>query len=100
MNEELDRPVLETFSKCLGDDFEIQLDNQTINMRLVEATELPPATSRTDLGIRQDPFSLIFKVDDGMQLQQRIYELKHKTIGTTIMFIVPVGFGEYQAIFN
>lgn len=99
-NEQTDRMVLQLFLDRLNDQFQVQLDGQSIGLELVEATSLPPATSRTDLGIRQNPFSLIFKSAEGINLPQKAYEVQHETIGSTTMFLVPVGFGEHQAIFN
>ena len=99
-HEKTDSLCLDTFQDRLDEQFAVQLDGQTVNLVLAEATALPPATTRTDLGIRQDPFSLIFKSREGIDLPQQTYEVQHESIGPIQMFLVPVGFGECQAIFN
>ena len=88
-----------TFEKLLEQEFSIDLSGQQVRLKLVEVSELQPATTRTDLGIRQDPFSLIFKELNESNLQQGMYTVV-STTGSIDLFLVPVGFGEYQAIFN
>lgn len=99
MNHPIDLLNTSLFRHRIGDTFVMQNDAQTVTMKLTEVEDLPPATRRPDLNIRQEPFSLIFKSDDA-SLDQGTWQVTHAEIKTIEMFLVPVGFGEYQVIFN
>ena len=90
--------VNSSFPILLGaEDF---LDLELMEARtLGESRPVPP-------GIRQQPFSLILRGPRDRPLAQRIYPLKHPTLGTLDIFLVPLGpEGDsqglhYQAVFN
>ena len=101
MNDPPRRLTAEMFDPLIDGAFAFHVRSEKIaNAKLIEIKRLPPSTERKDLPVRQDPFSLIFKVVGDVQLEQGTYEVVHETDGTTEMFLVPVGFDEYQAIFN
>lgn len=101
MDDIPDRPTADMFEPLLDSQFSVQIDPQAVaQARLISVTRLPPATTREDLPIRKDPFSLVFKVTNQVEFDQRIYSVQHESNGTVEMFLVPVGFAEYQAIFN
>jgi ribosomal protein S18 acetylase RimI-like enzyme len=92
-------PSFEAFESLLGDEISVQSGDQSIRFKLIEVSRLPPATTRTDLGIRQDPFSLLFKELTNLQPDQRMFTI-NTAAGTLDLFLVPVGFGRYEGIFN
>ena len=101
MTEALDRPTIAMFTNRVGDKFRVRIDEEKIlEVRLIEATPLPVATNRDDLPIRKDPFSLVLKGSAEHPLQQRMYTVEHEALGSVGMFVVPIGFGEYEVIFN
>lgn len=100
MSDDRRLPWLATFEPLVNFPFSVELDGRRIGLTLVEAQALPPATRRTDLGIRNDPFSLVFRAENSVNLPQNSYEVNNDTLGSTRMFLVPIGFGECQAVFN
>ena len=101
MDETTIRPSAALFEPLLGNEFDVHVEtDQVSKARLVEVTPLPATAARDDVPLRKDPFSLIFKVTGDAQLEQRMYTVEHETSGALDMFLVPVGFGEYQVIYN
>jgi len=101
MSRKLDSLSIAIFEPLLDSDFVLHLDSEhTVNAKLIEVTPLPPATTREDLPIRKDPFSLVFKVVADVEFDQGTYRLEHESNGIMEMFFVPIGFGEYESIFN
>ena len=97
------RPKLAMFEALVEEAFEIVVtENQSVKLRLVEAVALKPATTRDDVPIRKDPFSLVFKTidPDSSVLDQRMYRVNHDSTGPLDLFLVPIGLGEYEAVFN
>jgi hypothetical protein len=99
MKSEKLEPSYSVFEELIGEEFTAQSGDQLIRFKLTEVAKLPPATTRTDLGIRQDPFSLLFKEVTNFAPDQKTYTV-NTDVGTVDLFLVPVGFGEYEAIFN
>ncbi len=99
MNDDSIEPSLAVFEKLVGQEFSVQSGDQLIRLTLTEVTKLPAAATRTDLGRRQDPFVLLFKEVTDFQPVQNTYTAK-TVAGTVVLFLVPVGFGEYEAVFN
>ena len=99
MNSEKLESTFETFEGLQGEEFSAQHGDQIIRFKLIEVSRLPPATTRTDLGIRQDPFALLFNEVTDFQPDQGTYTVKNE-VGTAELFLVPVGFGDYEAVFN
>ena len=95
----------EMFEPHLGTRFMIHAfgDGETqaqIEVELMEANELPPSSTDPKHGLRQDPFSLIFRGPQDALLQQGTYKFQHEELGELEMFLVPVGHAEYEVIFN
>jgi len=89
----------ETFAPCLGQPFQIETDAEpALDCELVEVT---PRSEQRD-GRR--PFSLLFRGPAAPILPQRIYRLRHPTLGELDLFLVPIGpSGDgigYEAVFN
>ena len=99
MNSEIIEPSYTLFEGLIGREFSAQTGDQTIRFELIEVSKLSPSTNREGLGIRQDPFSLLFKEITDFQPEQGSFEL-NIGVGTAAVFLVPVGHGEFEAIFN
>lgn len=91
--------TLETFSPYVGERFEVRLEpSQTPigSIVLIEAERYPKANPSTGR-----PFSLIFKGETGEgQWEQGTYWLRTSESESEPIFLVPVGPGRYQAVFN
>ena len=93
--------TLTTFTSLLGQKFQVSCANHDKQeLELIEANSVP---SRGDAP-RQDPFSLEFRASRDCGLWQGTVELEHESIGSTDLFLVPVGKDEkgmyFQALFN
>ena len=88
------------FSDKIGEVFVVEEpDAPAIAMTLSEVTAL-----QNFRGAPRQPFSLIFTSQGGSVLPQRMYYLRHETLGRQWMFLVPIAGTKdavtYQAIFN
>jgi len=70
-----------------------------IELTLIEVTPL-----RNYAKLEREPFSLIFTTRGDFVLPQRMYGLRHATLGTMVLFLVPIGregdVTTYQSLFN
>jgi hypothetical protein len=89
-------PDLEAFATCVGDRFQLDGDDQKFLVELIEAEPLGDNRGR--------PFALLFRVEEGPTLPQKIYPLEHDRLGRLELFLVPVGPDEvgmrYEAVFS
>ena len=92
----------DTFEPLLNAAFCIHFgDQHVVEASLIEVKRLSRATNRDDIPIRTDPYSLIFKLGEPEEsFNQGFVQIENSELGTVEMFLVRVGFGEYQAIFN
>jgi len=88
----LDTFTLDTFRRCLGQDFQIVgPENGLFSLRLASADDLRE-NPRADSGAgRRTPFSLMFHGPATPLLPQGTYPLRHDTIGDFPLFLVPLG---------
>jgi len=70
----------------------------------VELTLTEVELVRNYAKLQREPFSLLFTTKGDFVLPQRIYGLKHASLGAMSIFLVPVGregdVTTYQALFN
>jgi hypothetical protein len=70
-----------------------------IELTLTEAEPL-----RNFAKLKREPFSLYFTTSGDFVLPQRLYALRHGTLGPMAIFLVPIGregdITTYQAVFN
>jgi hypothetical protein len=70
----------------------------------IELTLIEVEPLRNYAKLKREPFSLIFTTRGNFVLPQRIYGLRHSTLGSMDLFIVPVGriddVTTYQSLFN
>ena len=94
------QPTAAMFETRLHESFLLEPDEgEAIELRLVECELLPSTTARKAPLIRQDPFMLIFEGGGDSSLAQGTYMLRLDERRMRL-FLVPVGCGQYQAIFN
>ncbi len=94
-------PVAESFESLVRSEFVVRSDSdREVKLELAEVTRLASATHRHDLPIRKDPFSLVFAGAPDHALEQSSYWVEHPKTGAVEMILVPIGFNEYEAIFN
>ena len=97
---------LSTFSDHVDTEFELELEDGTINLTMVEVKPIKQTVKGFGVPdmIRDDPFALLFRGPADQALPQRIYPFKHEKLGDFEMFIVPVGIDEngryYEALVN
>ena len=89
-----------TFARHLGERFVLHVDESaTLEAELVAAKELGEGSSE-----QRAPFSIVFRVNEGDALPQRIYPLEHEQLGRLEIFLVPIGRDEkgtrYEAVFT
>lgn len=63
---------------------------------LVEVTLYNPHPE----GGREQPFSLVFKGPGDRVIDQGTHRLAHDVVGDLELFLVPIGPGSYEAVFN
>jgi uncharacterized protein DUF6916 len=83
------------FSPRLYEPFTLSDGSARLDLELVEVTELGATTPE-----RRTPFSIVFRGPDRPTLPQRIYRLEHAELGAFELFLVPIGPGEYEAVFT
>ena len=90
--------AISDFSPHLGSQFDVQTAGGQIAMTL---SRVDPAG---ESGRKGGAFSLIFSAPSGPWLAQSIYPVRHPTLGTMEIFLVPTGplgaSNGYQAIFT
>jgi hypothetical protein len=92
---------LENFSPHLNTKFLLKREPEgaaeAVEMELIEAIDLGSTP-------RQEQFSIVFRGPLAPQLEQAIYSIEHKELGTFELFIVPFKKGQdgmyYEAVFN
>ena len=99
----LDELTTADFAPYVGQDFRVVLTGLApVDLELVSATELSPATRPSPRG--RQPFSLLFLGPESDQyLMQHIYRLEHPHMGVLELFLVPLGPQhrrmQYEAVF-
>ncbi len=97
------------FLPLLGSRFQVDRSGPTIHLELVEVRRSPPgseaeARHRAAAGIREEPFTLLFRGPRDTPLDQRIHRLEQDRLGTLEIFLVPVRPDDrgplYEAVFN
>src|SRR4051794_32263931 len=96
---------LAEFVEDVGTKFRVATDSEAaVELELIDASALPGRPAPP--GVREDPFSLLFRGPFAPGLTQMIHTLDHETLGTMAIFLVPIGpegdaLGtHYQALFN
>jgi len=92
---------LSHFAGHLNETFKVDIDQISTSFVLVEARPLP---YRPTAGMVREPFSLLFRHEAAVVFAQRIYTMKHDSLGEFGVFLVPIARDRdgfiYQALFN
>lgn len=98
----LETLTLESFTPLVGDAFQIAPPGvPSFALTLDSATTLASDRTRAEASRRtREPFRLIFRGPALPLLPQRIYALEHAQFGRMEIFLVPIGPGEYEAVFT
>ena len=82
------------FEPLIGEEFRVAAAGVEFGLRLADLRRLPGGGPRTE------PFALLFTGAGGTpQLSQGTYRVVHPKAEFEV-FLVPVGPGEYEAVFN
>jgi len=88
------------FAAHVGSLFQVEVAPDRIaEIKLIEAEALKSG-SATSNGEPRQAFSLLFDVQGGVDLQQQIYTVCHDQLGELPLFLVPVGSGRLESVFN
>lgn len=88
------------FAEHVGSQFRIEIDSgKTVAAQLIEASVLDSSEEGSTVS-RRTPFSLLFAVNGSADLPQRIYNVSHKALGDIQLFMVPLGGGRMESVFN
>jgi len=91
----------DAFEAHLGTEFNVVDGDSSIVMKLAAVQRAPVRTH----GERKEPFSLVFSAPPGTAWPQRMYTFEHPDLGSSVIFVVPIGHGPdqvmlYEAVFN
>jgi len=93
--------TIQHFAGAANQSFDLRLGEAGHVLTLIEVRPLPPHPFP---GMRREPFSLLFKSASQLILPQRLYHLRHATMGALELFLVPIARDPsgtvYQAMFN
>lgn len=94
------------FNGCLNQPFTLELNNSELNdsatcpLKLISVDRHPNSAKAGD----HEAFSVVFRGDSKLALDQQIYRIKHDTLGDMELFIVPIGPDDkgmcYEAVFS
>lgn len=94
------------FNGCLNQPFTLELNNSELNdsstcpLKLISVDKHPGSAKTGD----HEAFSVVFRGDSKLTLEQQIYRIKHDTLGDMELFIVPIGPDNkgmcYEAVFS
>ena len=88
------------FAQQVGSQFRIEIDpEQSVAAELIEAAALNGGGGNAE-GSARKPFSLLFAVEGGINLPQQTYRVSHEALGDTLLFLVPLGDGRLESVFN
>ena len=88
------------FAEQVGGLFRIEIDtDRSVTAKLAEASAIKTGSRGANLPPRE-PFSLLFEVDQDIELPQRTYIVRHELLGELVLFLTPVGDGRLESIFN
>lgn len=87
------------FEDCLNQEFSIEVGDHHIELRLCDC-KLSKFEAHDESDHARHPFALTFAGEGQPQLNQGTYILNNETLGRVTIFLVPIGTGKYEAIFN
>jgi hypothetical protein len=89
------------FSGHIGTRFRILLGgDDSVGAVLLEVSPLGDPSKRPPELPPREPFSLLFRLSDGVQLPQGTYRVHHDSLGHLDLFLAPVGGALWESVFN
>ena len=89
------------FSRHLNSTFQLNLEDHTLELKLVEVKAYMPGKNE-QAGMER--FSIYFEGPPDRRLPQKLYHLEHADMGGLDLFLVPIAADEkklrYEAVFN
>jgi hypothetical protein len=89
------------FSRHLNSTFELNLEDRTLELKLVEVNAYMPGKNEP---AGMERFSIYFDGPPNLRLPQGLYHLEHADMGGLDLFLVPIAGDEkklrYEAVFN
>jgi hypothetical protein len=93
----------DAFNGCLGQPFQLFLDDEVHELELILAEHLPD-NAGTLAASGHEAYSLVFRGAPDLLLDQHIYPLRNATLGDMELFLVPIGPDDkgmrFEAVFN
>jgi hypothetical protein len=90
-----------SYASLVGSDFTITgADGATVALRLAEIADLARATSEPQYAGHDDVFALLFTGPRATVLLQGTHAVRHATLGTFSLFMVPVGGGSAAQLYE
>lgn len=88
------------FAEHIGSRFRIEIrPDEFVDAKLVEAEAVSCSTQNMEAPPNKS-FSLLFALPEGVDLEQRIYTVSQEKMGELPLFLVPVGPGRMESVFN
>jgi len=88
------------FKGCLDQPFALELEGSIYPLKLISADKLNNSATVDD----REAFSIVFRGESSLKLEQKIYRISHNTMGDMELFIVPIGPDDkgmrYEAVFS
>jgi hypothetical protein len=93
-----------SFAPYVGTRFDARIGDELTPFELVEVRPHPTQPNRPASLARREPFSVTFRAPTGTSAPQKIYQMRHASLGNIGIFLVPVGSDArgalYEAVFN
>lgn len=86
----------DTFSPLVGTTFTVHVEGG--EPLVLTLDEVQPHGAGHEL--RAEPFSLVFSGPADRPAPQATLAMRHDELGELVVFIVPIGEGRYEAVFN
>ena len=88
------------FTEHVGSLFKIEITpSEFVDAMLIEAEAIGTGRSSAD-SVSRKPFSLLFSLQGDFTLPQKTYCVSQEQLGELPLFMVPVGPGQMESIFN
>jgi len=89
------------FNGCLNQPFTLELSESSSYPLTLISVDKHPDSATVD---GHEAFSIVFRGDSKLTLDQQIYRIKHDSLGDLELFIVPIGPDDdgmcYEAVFS
>lgn len=100
--KDLDHLAKDDFDPHVGEEFALELDDETLPLELLSSQAL---TADTVESAARGPFSLIFRSPgEQRHAPQQVYTVRHPELGALEIFLVPLGPDDdgmrYEAVFS